>query len=137
MPDHYKRCSQCRVEKPLEEFGSGGRRYYCKPCDRAKSRANSNRRYAIARAELQALRERPCTDCGGRFPHYVMDFDHPDRSVKTGDISQMAASGLSPRVLAEIEKCDLVCANCHRIRTRQQWLRGEWKDGRPRLDSAG
>lgn len=56
----------------------------------------------------------PCMDCGQRFPPYVMDFDHVGE--KRGNIAKMATS---PRkaVLAEIAKCEVVCSNCHRIRT--------------------
>jgi hypothetical protein len=62
----------------------------------------------------------PCTDCGQRFPAKMMQFDHvPGRGVKafgltTGNIQ-------SKRTLVEIkaerEKCDLVCPNCHWLRT--------------------
>lgn len=65
--------------------------------------------------------QNPCDDCGLQYPSYVMDFDHV-RGVKTADISRML-SRLSrgtmtfERILDEIAKCDLVCANCHRKRT--------------------
>lgn len=44
-----------------------------------------------------------------------MDYDHV-RGEKIKDISDMWA-GDKDLILAEIAKCDLVCANCHRIRT--------------------
>ncbi len=58
---------------------------------------------------------RPCTDCGIYYPSCVMDFDHV-RGEKTMDVSRMVAYGWDT-VMQEIDKCDLVCANCHRIRT--------------------
>ena len=59
----------------------------------------------------------PCVDCGRRYPHYVMDFDHV-RGTKAGDISTMAGKPVGEASLrAEIGKCELVCANCHRGRT--------------------
>ena len=63
---------------------------------------------------LRELKGRPCTDCGGSFPYYVMDFDHLGDKVAL--ISRMTTYG-PEQVLAEVAKCDLVCANCHRIRT--------------------
>jgi hypothetical protein len=55
----------------------------------------------------------PCKDCGKIYPHYVMDFDH--LRDKTGTVSHMQTT--LPRIKREIEKCELVCSNCHRIRT--------------------
>lgn len=57
----------------------------------------------------------PCADCGQHFPYYVMDFDH--RDDKEALVSTLVNSGGMARLLAEIEKCDIVCANCHRERT--------------------
>jgi Zn finger protein HypA/HybF involved in hydrogenase expression len=67
-----------------------------------------------------------CADCGGKFPPCVYHFDHiAERGPKlfnlgSGDYSIKA-------VQAEIEKCDIVCANCHAIRTwitrDKPWIR--------------
>ena len=48
-----------------------------------------------------------------------MDFDHRDRKTKLTNINRMInyRSYSKEKILEEIEKCDLVCANCHRIRT--------------------
>ena len=66
-----------------------------------------------------ALKKKPCMDCGVQYPYYVMDFDHRDRKTKLASINQMVNfhSYSKEKILVEIEKCDLVCANCHRIRT--------------------
>lgn len=64
------------------------------------------------------LKDKPCLDCGHSYPHYVMDFDHV-RGLK--DFSIGGGLGFSrEQILAEIEKCDLVCANCHRKRTHER-----------------
>lgn len=78
----------------------------------------NNLRYRKRMAEfVRAEKDKPCMDCGAKYPHYVMDFDHV-RGVKVDNISAML---VSPKKMAEeIAKCDLVCANCHRART---WLR--------------
>lgn len=67
------------------------------------------------RAMLDALKNVPCMDCGGRFPPVAMDFDHV-RGVKLFDVSQNWSLP-KERVMEEIAKCEVVCANCHRIRT--------------------
>jgi hypothetical protein len=67
---------------------------------------------------IQVLKSNPCLACGETFPWYVMDFDHRDPSTKLGEISQMVKTAVPwPRVLAEVAKCDLLCACCHRAKT--------------------
>lgn len=56
----------------------------------------------------------PCMDCGVFYPGEVMDYDHV-RGVKSFAVSALNKCSLA-RVCEEIEKCDLVCSNCHRIR---------------------
>jgi len=59
---------------------------------------------------------KPCTDCGGYFPKCCLQWDHvPERGPKLFNLSR-GDYGIG-KVLAEIAKCDLVCANCHVIRT--------------------
>lgn len=61
---------------------------------------------------IAEIRSKPCTDCG-RNPHpAAMEFDHCRGEKKL----EFCHSHSLADVLAEIEKCDIVCANCHRIR---------------------
>jgi hypothetical protein len=66
---------------------------------------------------LDQLRDVPCSDCGGRFPPCAMDFDHRDSTSKVQGVTRMIARASIERILAEVDKCDIVCANCHRVRT--------------------
>lgn len=69
--------------------------------------------YAAAVAKLHALKDAPCVDCGGRFPPCAMDFDH----VRGAKSYTIGASAMRRKSLpAELAKCELRCANCHRIR---------------------
>ena len=69
--------------------------------------------YAWVR-ELRA--NTPCSDCGQKYHYSVMEFDHRVPMEKTKLVSAMM--GASPdRIMAEINKCDLVCSNCHQYRT--------------------
>jgi hypothetical protein len=63
------------------------------------------------------MKNRPCIDCGITYPSCVMDFDHV-RGIKRFEISNAVITGYTGEKLAnELAKCELVCANCHRIRT--------------------
>ena len=63
---------------------------------------------------LREVKDKPCTDCGIQYPFYVMHLDHlRDKSFTP---SQAGATSVE-RLLAEIAKCEVVCANCHAERT--------------------
>jgi formate-dependent nitrite reductase cytochrome c552 subunit len=71
---------------------------------------------------LRDLRRQPCQDCGRTFPPWVMDFDHRDPVKKSFNVTSGRAMLMTrSRLMAEIEKCDIVCANCHAART-YRWL---------------
>ncbi|MDO8265995.1 MAG: hypothetical protein Q7T41_03565 [Candidatus Saccharibacteria bacterium] len=63
----------------------------------------------------QLKHNHPCADCKQSFPYYVMDFDHLENKKNT--ISRLINTGSRKQVENEIAKCELVCSNCHRIRT--------------------
>jgi nitrate/TMAO reductase-like tetraheme cytochrome c subunit len=69
---------------------------------------------------LFRLKTQPCTDCGHCFSPDAMDFDHV-RGVKLANISDLVA-GSTARLLAELHKTELVCANCHRLREMHRRL---------------
>lgn len=133
MDAGIKHCTACCEDKPVEEFpkatrNAGGLHSWCRPCFNASARRSRDANLAKHRARedawmaerqgwLVSLKDAPCTDCGGRFPSYCMDFDHV-RGIKVASVSAMLNRSASrERILAEIAKCELVCANCHRIRT--------------------
>ena len=64
----------------------------------------------------------PCMDCHNTWPYYVMQFDHNGTAEKVGGINYLLRYGTFEQVLEEIDKCDLVCGNCHAIRTYNQSL---------------
>lgn len=65
-------------------------------------------------AYIRRIKDRPCMDCGVKYPFYVMDLDH--REDKKFNFNSIHRQGRL-KVIEEIKKCDVVCANCHRIRT--------------------
>lgn len=62
----------------------------------------------------------PCADCGNRYHFCMMDFDHVDETRKTFNLSSLPIQVSWDQVQEELEFCDIVCANCHRMRT---WIR--------------
>lgn len=70
---------------------------------------------------LRELRRVPCSDCGGTFEPYQMDFAHRDQGTKAFNLTSGGAMLMSTRkLLDEVAKCDVMCANCHRVRTQAE-----------------
>ena len=61
--------------------------------------------------------ERGCAACGYAEDPVALDFDHLEPSAKAGNISALVRHAPWQRVLAELEKCQLLCSNCHRVKT--------------------
>lgn len=128
MPDIVERMDETREERIKRQNREAQKRYADKNREavRARTRAwfAANKGYVgpgklALKAEVEALRDNPCMDCGGSFPVECMDFDHV-RGEKVDDVVRLVHSSTREAVMAEIEKCELVCANCHRIRTKQR-----------------
>jgi len=60
--------------------------------------------------------ERGCADCGYNAHAEALDFDHLPGAIKRYEVAQMGRSGWAT-IEAEIAKCEVVCSNCHRVRT--------------------
>jgi hypothetical protein len=91
--------------------------------NREKYRGYNRERRQRLKDHVRALKDVPCADCKRRYPFYVMDFDHLPTSKKSFGIAKYLARNLVSNyaaVDAEIAKCDVVCANCHRIRTHER-----------------
>lgn len=64
--------------------------------------------------------ENPCTDCGETNP-VILEFDHRDSSEKSGTVSEMVITHSMELIEAEVAKCDVRCANCHRLKTARDF----------------
>lgn len=130
-----RRCYKCRLEKPVGAFNASqrtGRQGYCRECGNESARANyeankdryfahARRRSADLKARVREAKARPCADCGGTFDPVCMDFDHLPGFEKAADVCTMIRRKMAwAKIAAEIAKCEVVCANCHRIRTRDR-----------------
>jgi hypothetical protein len=133
--ERLRRCGRCQQLKPLSEFNWRRRRRQqldnlCRPCrseyHAEHYQANRERYIDQARERKKALAlerttylldyfvSHPCVDCGESDP-VVLEFDH--LADKLFDIGQSLPYRNWQSILAEIAKCDVVCANCHRRRT--------------------
>jgi hypothetical protein len=126
-----KRCGRCGEEKPLDAFHRRGSGYqtWCKQCRRAYDAAyhQNVRPRRIEQAKARHLEfaawyaslkaSKPCADCGEVFHPAAMQWDHRPGVEKVADVSDLRAKTSRRRILEEIAKCDLVCANCHAVRT--------------------
>lgn len=125
-----KTCSDCEKAKPVSEFyrhHSKGYQNTCKICKAAYNKSHYLRNKEKYRDSAKAykkkyrdwynsLKDGPCTDCGEKFHHAAMHFDHlEDKSFGLA----IGKAKLTPKkeMLKEISKCELVCANCHSVRT--------------------
>ena len=126
-------CSVCKLEKSETEFywknkKKGIKQYACNKCYRKKHKQYylNNKDYYKEKAKRQKIRNKqkiielkskPCSDCHQEYPYYVMDFDHRPGEEKLFGIGGATGWRSKGRIFEEIDKCDLVCSNCHRVRT--------------------
>lgn len=69
---------------------------------------------------LNYLRKHPCVD-GEEANPVVLEFDHRKSEEKLGNVADLAINGVSlSNLVSEMEKCDVRCANCHRIKTAKE-----------------
>ena len=128
----FRRCAMCGLWKPESEFHKSrtGQFSYCAECRRGYDRryyhergkpsrlARRRARAKVARAWMASVKEGvPCMDCGEVFPVWVMHWDHLPGYEKLASISSLVGSRRRTLILAELKKCELVCANCHVLRT--------------------
>lgn len=80
----------------------------------AKLNDRQRRLQARKREYVNERKRRPCARCGGEFPPVCMDMHHRDQSTKLHNVADSHRIAW-PVLIAEVEKCDVICANCHRI----------------------
>lgn len=93
-------------------------------CVRHYKQYSSAHRLAWRREYLDTYKvSRGCTDCGFSEHPAALEFDHLPQFEKLFDIGRAVYKVAWTAILLEIEKCEVVCSNCHRIRTAER--RGE------------
>lgn len=132
-----KKCSHCKKLLPETAFNwkfkNIKRSVQCRDCSKAyvKNHYNQNKKYYLEKAKKRNEIEKerciqyigsyllahPCIDCG-ESDILVLEFDHKERETKIDNVSIILKRKLAFKTLvAEIKKCDVRCANCHRKKT--------------------
>ena len=134
-----KTCSQCQQEKPESAFGpdkkaTGGLRRNCNTCKNETyklwwhEKSGKEKRAATIQRDhdyvYNLLQHSQCADCGDTRWE-VLEFDHV-KGEKKNNIATMIHKGYAlSTIQEEIDKCQVVCASCHRLRTyRRSGTRG-------------
>jgi hypothetical protein len=141
---NMKRCTKCEENLSIDKFPimnkkTGKISSMCLDCKReydreywknnkeakgeiknehAKKNRITKRKYII-----ELLKNSKCVDCGNS-DWRVLEFDHRNRETKSFNIADAVSYSIE-NIQKEIDKCDIVCANCHNIRTIEQ--RGYYK----------
>ena len=113
-PKPQKQCIDCNslLEDYVAPTNGGGKRMgrRCTPC---YHKHQSNKRQALKRRAVEHLGDK-CAHCNQSFPDECYDFHH--LSDKKHDVGKLThATKKWETILEEINKCILLCANCHRI----------------------
>jgi hypothetical protein len=134
-----KTCGKCLIAKPEESFAwrDKSRRLYnvwCRDCSKAYDRnrylttdrphsvrANTKKHVTENRHKISEYFKSGCVDCGN-LDIRVLQFDHLNPEEKIANVGTMLRRGLAWSTIEnEIKKCEIRCANCHMIRTSQQF----------------
>ena len=135
-----KHCPRCTKDKDLSEFRPNRKRkdgyqQYCIPCDKEYQREwyNNNKESAKKKSKISNkkirernqefiisyLKEHPCCKCG-ESDIVVLEFDHI--RDKKFEISKLIKGNSSfENLKVEIEKCQVLCANCHKRKTAKDF----------------
>ena len=135
-----KKCSKCKEEKSLKEFSKGkdtkiGYKSACKEClrkdykiyreangkkVRGRLHITNKQRYYENRLWIDALKlKKGCELCGYKEHPQALQFDHLDPATKKFTISSKLRENKQV-LLEEINKCRVLCANCHSVETHRQ-----------------
>ena len=117
-----KKCRKCGLVAEEVEFPSAGwtkgkqyRRNICMTC--YWQHVKKPRRDANVSWYVELKKQKTCKDCGNA-DYRVLEFHHLDSELKCFNMSDAVSTGVGrERLLEELEKCECLCANCHRIRT--------------------
>lgn len=122
-------CYHCHLAKSLDAFSKSAprrRTFLCRVC----ARAIWQEKYGENRAKADAIKvARGCADCGYNAHPAALDFDHLPSFEKKMDVSKMYAKPWH-EITEEMAKCEVVCANCHRIRTMERHATGAFFDAK-------
>jgi len=126
--DNIKLCKKCKVNPALQQSP------FCVECKKERKLYDKDyfKQHVVAKTEsavelkravlkwYRALKDnKNCLDCMGSYRFFQLDYDHvPGRGKKINDVSKLVRLGYArEKIIQEIQKCDLLCKNCHAMRT--------------------
>jgi hypothetical protein len=113
-----KKCKECRRKYDREYYASNKGKLL------EKKKQNTNRTWERNIQNLaQYLLEHPCVDCGETDTR-LLECDH--LHSKTHNVTEMIRGYSWTRILEEIDKCEVRCCNCHRLKTIER--SGSWRN---------
>lgn len=127
LPSSMKTCSKCRETKAHSEFNKAvskkdGMQVYCRTCQTQSGREQIVKKQEYAKKLLQRS---GCVDCG--FDDWrILEFDHRPGTIRIKCVGTLICTlGTIQKLKDEIAKCDIVCPNCHALRTFER--SGSWR----------
>jgi hypothetical protein len=120
IKDEQKQCGHCKKMKYFSKFTKDNRAKCGLKSECDECRAESRRKLRKSkRQKINQLKETtPCKDCKKYYPSYVMQFDHLPGKGRVKKFQLNNGQLYSDiQIQEEIAKCEIVCANCHAIRT--------------------
>lgn len=113
-----KVCKTCGKRRNISKFRKNGVKFRatCRTCE---YKQRKERLIVVKQHVLNYLRKHPCVDCGENDP-VVLEFDHVS-GTKHKSIADLLSGSSWSIVKREIDKCEVRCANCHRIKTAKEF----------------
>lgn len=113
--DGMRKCGLCEEIKPVSEFTKNSRsgylHSYCKPCATKKGRREKQK----FKKDCVAYKGGKCIRCGYNKCPAALEFHHRNPEEKEFSLRDVGGTiALTDRVKAELDKCDLLCSNCHK-----------------------
>lgn len=109
-----KICPYCKTTKPISEFyqrrGKAGGSCYCKPC----TNAETSQRAIAFKEKCVEYKGGKCELCGYNKYIGALEFHHKDPAKKDLQISKVRGRSFNDKIKKELDKCQILCSNCHR-----------------------
>lgn len=129
-----KLCGSCNIELPAtEEYFASKKlktktilQWQCRECQKRyrKEHYEKNKSKYILKAKqhtklvrdwfIEEVKQKLVCSVCGESRHWVLDFHHRNPEEKESNVGKIIRGGSKQKLLDEIEKCDVLCANCHR-----------------------
>lgn len=117
-----KKCGKCLLEKPLADFTARGKSRpgeYQSDCNECRKIDLRKHKQHISSLVKRWKLKKGCAHCDFKAIHSCqLDIDHIiPKGSRGNDRQAINTSWSKPRLKKELSKCQVLCANCHRLKT--------------------